>query len=131
MNDRLTRAFTPIAQGASRWTGSPYAFILAVLSVVLWACSGPLFHFSQTWQLVINTGTTIMTFLMVFLIQHTTNAGTVALHLKLDALLKADARDDDERFVGIEDLTAPEIQILKHEARETIEEIRARRNVGH
>ncbi|HEX6738457.1 MAG TPA: low affinity iron permease family protein, partial [Vicinamibacteria bacterium] len=81
-------AFRKFAHKTSEATGSPWAFMLAVLALVVWAVSGPLFHFSETWQLVINTGTTIVTFLMVFLIQNTQNRDAKAIHLKLDELLK-------------------------------------------
>lgn len=79
--------------GFSRWTaqatGRPATFFLAVLVIVGWAVTGPLFHYSNTWQLVINTGTTIVTFLMVFLIQHTQNRDSQAIHVKLDELIRA------------------------------------------
>jgi low affinity Fe/Cu permease len=81
--------FRICAQWIAVTTGSPYMFLVALLSVVGWAATGPLFHFSDTWQLVINTATTIITFLMVFLIQNTQNRDTKALHLKLDELLRA------------------------------------------
>ena len=81
--------FTRFANGASRATGKPVTFVLALLIVVVWAASGPLFGFGDTWQLVINTGTTIVTFLMVFLIQNTQNRDTAAIQLKLDELIRA------------------------------------------
>lgn len=81
--------FTRAAKWASRAAGRPSTFILAVAIIVIWAVTGPLFHFSDTWQLVINTGTTIITFLMVFLIQNTQNRDTEALQIKLDELLRA------------------------------------------
>ncbi len=82
-------SFVKISQWIAEWTGSPYAFFTAAAVVLTWAISGPVFGFSDTWQLVINTGTTIITFLMVFLIQSTQNRDTVALHLKLDELIRA------------------------------------------
>lgn len=85
MND----LFRKFASGISTAAGSSWAFLSAMLLVVVWAVSGPLFHFSETWQLVINTGTTIITFLMVFLIQNTQNRDSAALHLKLDELLRS------------------------------------------
>ena len=80
--------FTRFAKVTARATGQPASFGLATLVVVVWAVSGPLFHFSDTWQLVINTGTTVVTFLMVFLIQSTQNRDTEALQIKLDELLR-------------------------------------------
>ena len=80
--------FTQLAKAASRFVGRPLCFALAVVVVVAWAVTGPLFGFSDTWQLVINTGTTIVTFLMVFLIQNTQNRDTEALHVKLDELIR-------------------------------------------
>ncbi len=81
--------FRAFAQRAAQVLGSPWAFIVAILSIIVWAVTGPLFGFSDTWQLVINTATTIITFLMVFVIQNTQNRDTKALHLKLDELLRA------------------------------------------
>jgi low affinity Fe/Cu permease len=80
--------FTRVAKWASRAAGRPGTFIIAIGVIVLWAITGPIFHFSDTWQLVINTGTTIVTFLMVFLIQNTQNRDTYALQIKLDELLR-------------------------------------------
>ena len=81
--------FTRFATSAARATGRPGTFLLAALVVIAWACSGPVFGYSDTWQLVINTGTTIITFLMVFLIQNTQNRDTEALQIKLDELIRA------------------------------------------
>ena len=81
--------FTRFANGAARATGKPATFLLAVLVVVVWGVTGPLFGFSDTWQLVINTGTTIVTFLMVFLIQNTQNRDAEAMHVKMDELIRA------------------------------------------
>jgi len=84
----MNAAFRKFSQKTSEWTGSSWAFIAAVLVIVVWAVTGPMFGFSDTWQLVINTGTTIVTFLMVFLIQNTQNRDAKAMHLKLDELLR-------------------------------------------
>ena len=81
--------FLRFANGAARATGKPFTFVLAVAVVAIWAISGPLFHYSDTWQLVINTGTTIVTFLMVFLIQNTQNRDSEAMHVKMDELIRA------------------------------------------
>jgi low affinity Fe/Cu permease len=81
--------FRKFAGMVSRWAGSPWAFIVAISILIIWAITGPLFNFSDSWQLVINTGTTIVTFLMVFLIQNTQNRESKAINLKLDELLRA------------------------------------------
>ena len=81
--------FTRFANGASRTTGKPVTFVLALLVVVVWGVTGPIFDYSDTWQLIINTGTTIVTFLMVFLIQNTQNRDSEAMHVKMDELIRA------------------------------------------
>jgi low affinity Fe/Cu permease len=104
--------FGAFASNASSWLGSKWAFAAAILIILVWAATGPLFHFSDTWQLVINTGTTIVTFLMVFLIQNTQNRDARAINLKLDELIRAiDAAGDN--MIDIEnrsDLELAEIQ---------------------
>lgn len=99
----LLSLFDRFASRATRWAGSPTAFCLALVMVALWAFLGPVFHYSENWQLVINTGTTIVTFLMVFLIQQSQNKDSVALHLKLNELLAA-SHTASNRMIGIEDL---------------------------
>jgi low affinity Fe/Cu permease len=96
----------------TNWTGTSMAFAVACLVIVAWVVSGPLFHFSDTWQLVINTGTTIVTFLMVFLIQRTQNKDSLALHLKLNELVAA-VDGASNRLIDIEDLTEEELLALR------------------
>ncbi len=106
----MEKLFAKFANATAKATGSPVAFLLCVASVLVWAVTGPLFKFSETWQLVINTGTTIVTFLMVFLIQNTQNRDGAALQTKLDELIRAsDAHDE---FMGIEKLTDKELEVL-------------------
>jgi low affinity Fe/Cu permease len=85
----VNRWFARVATVAGAWTGHPLAFILSCTACIVWAISGPLFAFSDTWQLVINTGTTVLTFLLVFVIQNTQNRDSAAMHLKLDEILRA------------------------------------------
>ena len=86
---RATETYSRLAKAAARWCGRPKVFVLAVAVIVAWVVTGPVFHYSDTWQLVINTGTTIVTFLMVFLIQNTQNRDAEAMHIKLDELIRA------------------------------------------
>lgn len=89
VSKKSSGVFGRFARWAAHATGTPAAFLLALSVVIVWLITGPLFHYSDTWQLVINTGTTIVTFLMVFLIQHTQNRDTAAMHLKLDEIVRA------------------------------------------
>jgi low affinity Fe/Cu permease len=107
-----TSEFTRLAGRTAYYTGKPVTFILAMVVVIAWAVMGPIFHFSDTWQLVINTGTTIVTFLMVFLIQNTQNRDTLALQLKLDELIIA-TKAARNSIAGVEDLGQEELEMVK------------------
>ncbi len=107
-------AFRKFAASTSRVVGSPWIFVLAVLLILGWGLSGPLFRYSGTWQLVINTTTTIVTFLMVFLIQNTQNRDSEAIHLKLDELIRA-MENARTRLVDLEDLSDDQLQGLRDE----------------
>ena len=104
--------FSRAANAVAGWTGSSWAFILAVVIIFVWAITGPMFHYSDTWQLVINTGTTIITFLMVFLIQNTQNRDAKAIHLKLDELIRAVA-GARTHLVELEELSDDELERLR------------------
>ena len=106
--------FRRLAAHTARWVGSPWAFAGALLIVISWGLMGPLFHYSDTWQLVINTGTTIVTFLMVFLIQNTQNRDSQALHLKLDELIRAN-NNARNRLMGLDELSDEELSVLQTE----------------
>src|SRR5215212_9126337 len=97
---------------ATKTTGTSVAFVLAVAIIVVWAITGPVFHYSDTWQLVINTGTTIVTFLMVFLIQRAQNKDALAIHLKLNEIVAA-MEGASNRLIDVEDLSEPEINALR------------------
>ena len=114
-------AFRSIAHATACAIGSPYAFAIAVLVVVVWAVTGPAFDYSDTWQLIINTGTTVVTFLVVFMIQNTQNRDSRAIHLKLDELIRAldTARN---RMVDIEDVSDEELAELAKEFRRVRDE---------
>jgi low affinity Fe/Cu permease len=107
----LNRLFSDIAQATSRAAGRTWVFVLAVAIIVVWAASGPFFGFSDTWQLVINTGTTIVTFLMVFLIQNAQNRDAAAIQVKLDELIRVSRARNS--FVGIEHLTDKELDEIR------------------
>ncbi len=110
----MRELFRKFAQMTSAAVGSSWAFILAVLVIVVWAATGPMFHYSDTWQLVINTGTTIITFLMVFLIQNTQNRDAKAIHLKLDELIKG-VKGARTRLVNLEQLSDADLERLQKE----------------
>ena len=108
----MDRLFTRIATAIAHLAGQPLAFLLAVGIILVWGLTGPVFGFSDTWQLVINTGTTIVTFLMVFLIQNSQNRDAAAMQAKLDELIRA-LRDAREQFIGIEHLTDAQIEEIR------------------
>lgn len=114
--------FSKLSEKISEITGHYLSFIIALLFVVIWALSGPIFKFSDTWQLVVNTTTTIITFLMVFLIQNSQNRDSCALHTKIDELIDV-MKNADKDFIGIEHMPLEKLQKLK----EKIEEHAARK----
>ncbi len=128
--------FRKLAKHVADWTGSATAFALAVTSVVVWALMGPMFHYSENWQLVINTSTTIITFLMVFLIQNLQNRDSQILHLKVDELIRANKRARND-LINLEGHSDEELSKLHQEfcslkadadsKLETIEKVRTRR----
>lgn len=111
MKKKFNAAFEKMADKITRWTGSSPAFAVAFAIVLVWAATGPVFNYSETWQLVINTGTTIITFLMVFIIQKSQNKESKAVQLKLNELIAA-SRLASNRMVDIEDLTEDELNVL-------------------
>ena len=113
----MDKLFAKFANVTARVAGSPPAFLACVALVLAWAITGPMFKFSETWQLVINTGTTIITFLMVFLIQNTQNRDGVALQTKLDELIRA-TTDAENEFIGIEKLTDKELEAMHAHCKE-------------
>ncbi len=110
----MSEFFRILSHRVSFWMGSPWAFLLALCIVIAWAVTGPMFNFSDTWELVINTGTTIITFLMVFLIQNTQNREMKSLNLKLDELIRA-TKDARNKFANLEDLTDEALDDLERE----------------
>ncbi len=112
----LTAQFSSFAQKTASWTGHPTAFLLAAAVIIVWIVTGPLFNYSDTWQLVINTGTTIVTFLMVFLIQNTQNRDMLSMQIKLSELVLA-MRGAENKFASIEDLSDEELEALHSECR--------------
>src|SRR5213594_197156 len=121
-----TNSFMRFANWTAHATGHPLAFLLACLIIVVWAATGSLFNFSDTWQLVINTGTTIMTFLMVFLIQNTQNRDAIAFHLKLDELLKG-VKGARTELIDLEELSDDELEEL-HKQFKKIHDIESHKN---
>ena len=117
----MNELFTKIAGEISRYAGRPVTFVAAILIILVWGASGPLFGFSDTWQLVVNTGTTIITFLMVFLIQNTQNRDSTALQAKLDELLRAVTDARESKFIGVEHLTDDALEKLRKELEDAAE----------
>ncbi len=109
---KFQQFFNKFSSKVTKASGSPAAFLIALSTILIWAITGPLFNYSDTWQLVINTGTTIITFLMVFIIQQTQNKDTMAMHLKLNELIACNSNASN-RLIDIEDITEKELETLK------------------
>ncbi|MEO6489986.1 MAG: low affinity iron permease family protein [Ferruginibacter sp.] len=108
----IKSTFNRFSNYVAKATGTPTAFLLALIIVFAWATSGRFFHYSEGWQMVINTGTTIITFLMIFIIQQSQNKDTTAIHLKLNELIAAN-KDASNRLLSSEDLTAEELEVIR------------------
>jgi low affinity Fe/Cu permease len=130
---KLSLMFSAFAQKTALWTGHPVAFLLAMITIVVWVVTGPIFNYSDTWQLVINTGTTVVTFLMVFLIQNTQNRDMLAVQLKLSELVLA-MKGAKNSYAAIEDLTDEELEELHNDCRARAEmtgqHLQVRRGAG-
>ena len=122
----VSNGFQAFATRASFWVGSKWAFGMALLLIIGWSLSGPYFHYCDTWQLVVNTATTIITFLMVFLIQNTQNRDAKAIHLKLDEIIRAIHRADNE-MINIEKLSDEELEALASQFEKIRAECEARK----
>jgi low affinity Fe/Cu permease len=120
-------AYSQFAKASSRWCGKPIVFVLAVCTIAVWIITGPLFKFSDTWQLVINTATTVVTFLMVFLIQSTQNRDTEAIQIKLDELIRA-TQGAHNALMDLEELEEEQLDAFR--ARYEALARDARRNIG-
>ena len=124
----MKETFRKFAENTANAVGSYWAFLLAALTVIIWAVSGPLFGFSDTWQLVINTGTTVVTFLMVFLIQNTQNRDAEAMHIKLDELIRA-IKEAQNSLLDLENLDEEELDRIRSRYERLAEEARGARDV--
>lgn len=111
-NSSLKKFFTSFSLWVTKATGTPTAFLIALFVVIIWALSGSIFNYSETWQLIINTGTTIITFLMIFVIQQSQNRDTTAIHLKLNELIAAN-KSTSNRLISSEDLSEEELELIK------------------
>jgi low affinity Fe/Cu permease len=129
MNNRNLSWFTRAAKWASHTAGRPATFVIAVVIILLWAVTGPIFHFSDTWQLVINTGTTIVTFLMVFLIQNTQNRDTEALQIKLDEIIRA-IEGAHNALLDLEELDDKELESIRNDYLKLAEAARVKMKRG-
>jgi low affinity Fe/Cu permease len=129
LTSRRASGFARAARRMAGWSGHPLGFAAAVAIVAIWALLGPVFGFSDTWQLVINTGTTIVTFLMVFLIQNTQNRDTHALQIKLDELLRI-TKGAHYALIDLEELTDEELELIRRRYLELAEEGRERLRSG-
>jgi len=118
----MDRVFTLLATRIAGFAGQPVAFVSALAIILLWSATGPLFGYSDTWQLVVNTATTIVTFLMVFLIQNSQNRDAAAMQAKLDELIRA-VENAREQFIGIEHLTDREIEKVRSDLEEECREL--------
>ena len=119
-HSRPSTLFSRMANATAAWSGKPAAFLTALGVVLVWAITGPIFHYSDTWQLVINTGTTIVTFLMVFLIQNTQNRDTLALQIKLSELIVA-MKGADNKVAAIEDAPDEELERAHEKVKRKVE----------
>jgi low affinity Fe/Cu permease len=119
-HSRPSTLFSRMANATAAWSGKPAAFLTALGVVLVWAITGPIFHYSDTWQLVINTGTTIVTFLMVFLIQNTQNRDTLALQIKLSELIVA-MKGADNKMAAIEDAPDEELEWAHEKVKRKVE----------
>lgn len=128
MTIRKASLFARFARWIARATGRPMAFVIAFSSIVVWAATGPIFGFSDTWQLVINTGTTIVTFLMVFLIQNTQNADSEAMQIKLDELIRA-IKSARNEVLDLEEMDADKLDRIRRNYQRLAEQARAERAV--
>jgi low affinity Fe/Cu permease len=111
-SNNFSDRFTFFARHIAAVAGSPWIFMLALLAIIVWGALGPRYGYSDTWQMIINTGTTIVTFLMVFIIQNTENRDSKSIELKLDELLKREPSEESNAYIKVEDLSEEEIELL-------------------